>query len=230
MRIAYQFIAAVLLSLAAVGCVNKEPEERAAFIAWLQAQVIEAPDMRVPELDETQRDALGDYADQYAELRAVDGAAQEQMQHLANAFEHETLTSLAQLQARRDALLADRQSLIAGQQALHQAQAHAQAERAKWKQPEDLQPVYAEAYDKVVTQPVRVLDELTTTALTALDDTLRVADFISQHLDQMTIEDDAASVQDPSVQQALNQLLDVLNSRAAAVEQAQSRLRTLQPQ
>ncbi|OZI48563.1 DUF3053 family protein [Bordetella genomosp. 4] len=229
MRIAFQFISIVLLSMAIAGCVNKEPEQRAAFIAWLQTQVIDTADRRVPALDETQRDALGDYADQYAVLSAVDNAVQQQMQNLTNAFEHEELASLAQLQARHQTLLADRQALAAGQEALRQAQAHAQSERAEWEQPADLQPVYTKAYDKIATQPVGVLDELTAIALASLDDALRVADFLTKHADQITIEADSAAVRDPSVQRELNQLLDTLNSHAAAVEQAQARLQTLQP-
>lgn len=229
MRIAFQFISIVLLSMAIAGCVNKEPEQRAAFIAWLQTQVIDTADRRVPALDETQRDALGDYADQYAVLSAVDNIVQQQVQNLANAFEHEGLTSLAQLQARHETLRADRQAVAAGQEALHQAQAHAQSERAEWEQPADLQPVYTEAYDKIVTQSAGVLDELTGTALASLDDALRAADFIAKHADQITIEADSAAARDPSVQRELNQLLDTLNSHAAAVEQAQARLQTLQP-
>jgi len=228
MRSAFHFFSMVLFCLVAVGCTNKEPEERAAFIAWLQTQVIDAPDARLPDLDETQRDALGDYDNQYAELRAVDSVVQEQILNLANAFEHEALTSLAQLRSRQDMLRADRQTLVTTQQALHQAQAHAQAERAKWEQPADLLPVYARAYDKIVTQPVAVLDALTKTALAVLDDTLRVADFLAQHENQITIVDDSASVQDPSVQQELNQLLDILNGHAEALRRAQSQLQTLQ--
>lgn len=229
MRTAFHFIGAVLLSVAVAGCVNKEPEQRAAFIAWLQTQIIDTADRRVPALDETQRDALGDYADQYAVLSAVDNVVQQQMQNLANAFEHEGLTSLAQLQARQETLRTDRQAVAAGQEALRQAQAHAQSERAEWKQPADLQPVYTQAYDKIATQPASVLDELAGTALASLDDALRAADFIAKHADQITIEADSAAVRDPSVQRELNQLLDALNSHAAAVEQAQARLQNLQP-
>lgn len=229
MRSALHFVSMLLLCVTAAGCVNKEPEERAAFIAWLQAQVIDAPEVRVPALDETQRDALGDYAVQYEELRAVDSAVQEQVQNLANAFEHEALTSLAQLQSRHEALRTDRKALVSGQQAMHQAQAHARAKQAEWEQPADLQPIYVQAYDKVVTHPAETVDTLTVKALGVLDDTLRVADFIIQHKDQMTIADDSALVQDPSVQRQLNQLLDTLNRHAEAVKQAQQQLQTLQP-
>lgn len=228
MRIALHFISLILLSLAVGGCVNKEPEQRAAFIVWLQTQVIDAPDRRVPELDETQRDALGDYADQYDVLSDIDNLVQQQVQHLANAFEHETLTSLAQLQARHDTLRADRTALLAGQDALRQAQAHAQSERAEWKQPTDLQPVYSAAYDKIATQPIQVLNALNDIAQASLDDALRVADFIANHADQITIQADSGAVRDPSVQRDLNQLLDTLNRHADAVEQAQQRLKTLQ--
>lgn len=228
MRIAVYFIGMVWLSLAAVGCVNKEPEERAAFITGLQTQVIASPDLRVPAPDEAQRDAWGDYAKQYAVLMESNNAAAALKQHLVHAFDHATLSSVAQLQARLEVLRTDRQALLKAREALREVQTQAQAQRAEWKQPADLQTVYAQAYNKAVTQPAEVLDGLATTVLAALDDALRAADFVARHASQMTIEADSASVQDPSVQHELNQLLDALNSHAAAIEQALSRLQTLQ--
>lgn len=230
MRIAFHFSGWVLVSLLLVGCINREPEERASFISWLQGQLIDAPDARVPVLDAAQHKALGDYVEQYQLLIDFQALTHAQMTQLAKTFEDERLDAVAQLQARRDILKADFQALVAGRAAMQQAQARALVVRADWKQPVDLQPVYSRAYDKVVTIPASVLSELTATALAALDDALQVSDFLSEHSDQVTIQDDSAAVRDPSVQRQINQKLEALNSHATAVAHAQARLRMMQTQ
>lgn len=228
MRIALYLVSLLVVSLSLHGCVNKEPEERVAFIAWLQAHVVDAPSAVVPALDETQMDALGDYAAQYDVLNDFQALAHEQMLHLANTFEHEKFGALAQLTARRDVLKADHQALVVGRQAMQQAQVRGAADRAQWEQPADLQPVYARAYEKIVTKPAAEIEELTETALIVLEDALRVVDFIDQYADQVIIGPDSAAVRDPSVQRQLNLLLETLNSRAGSLERAEVRLRALQ--
>lgn len=223
MRGVFHCFVMLVLCVAMTGCFNNEAEERAAFIVWLQTQVVDTPDTRVPVLDDKQREAVGDYAEQYAELVAIDEAIQAQRRHLANAFEHEQLTSLAQLRSRHGALRADQQALIDGQRAVHQALEHLQTQRVKWEQPADLQAVYTQACVKIATRPVVELDAVTTTVLRVLQDTLRVADFIDQHADQITVEADSAAALDPSVQQALNQLLDTLNQHETTLARAYRR-------
>lgn len=229
MRIAFRFIVLLMVSLAVTACVNKEPEQRAAFIAWLQTQVRDTPGAAVPALDPAQRDAFGDYADHYEVLADFDGVAKAAIGRLARALEHEELHSLAQLLAREEALLADRQALAEARASLRQALQRAGAERAKLEQPADLQPVYAQAYERAVTQAAARLDPLLVVAAAALDDALRVAEFVDRNRAQIVIEADSASVRDPSVQQELNRLLDILNGHAAAIEQAQRSLRALAP-
>lgn len=216
-----------MVGLTLAACVNREPQERAAFIVWLQVQIIDAPQARVPDLDKTQHDELGDYVKQYKVLSNFQHLAQEHRLNLAGTLEHEQLNTLAQLQARSDVLKADRQALLAGQQAMQQAQSRAAAELTEWEQPPDLKPIYAQAYDKVVTQPALVLGALSSTALSALNDALAVIDFMDLHADQITLQGDAAAVRDPSVQAELNLLLQTLNSHSAAVQDAQARLRAL---
>ncbi|HYG42750.1 MAG TPA: DUF3053 family protein [Bordetella sp.] len=229
MRIAFRFMWLLIAGLALAGCVNKEPEQRVAFIAWLQARVVDAPGAAVPALDEAQRDAIGDYARHYDVLAEFDTVAASVVSHLAGALEHEELHSLAQLQVQHDVLRADRQALAEARANLHQALEQAQAERAELEQPADLRPVYAQAYERAVAHSAAVLDPLLAVAAAALEDALRVADFVAQHRDQIVIDAESASVRDPSVQQELNRLLEALNGHAAAIDQAQRSLRALAP-
>lgn len=229
MRVVLRFTWLLVASLALAACVNKEPEQRAAFIAWLQARVLDTPGAAVPALEDAQRDAWGDYAEHYAVLADFDAVAAATVRRLGRALEHEELHTLAQLQARHDALQADGLALAEARTRLRAALAHAQAERAELEQPADLRPVYARAYDQAVTQSAARLDALLAVALAALDDALRVADFVARHRDQIVIDAESASVRDPSVQRELNRLLDALNGHAQAVDQAQRSLRALAP-
>jgi len=229
MRIAFRFIWLLAVSLALAGCVNKEPEQRAAFMAWLQAKVADAPGAAVPALDENQRNAFGDYVEHYQVLADFNAVAASVADRLANALEDEELHTLAQLQARQDALLSDRQALSEARAGLRKALEQARSERAALEQPADLQAVYAQAYQRAVTGSAARLEPLLAVAAAALDDALRVAEFVASHRDQIVIDAESASVRDPSIQQELNRLLDALNSHAEAVSQAQRSLRALAP-
>ena len=228
MRIAYRLLVLAFSSLILVACTNKEPEERAAFIAWLQTQVVDASGARVPELDESQRDALGQYAEQYAVLNDFQALAQAQVLHLANTFDHERLGSVAQIQARHEILRADRRALTNGLQSLRLAVERARASQAEWDQPADLRAVYDAAFNKTVTFSMAELEALTLVALAALNDTLSVADYLQAHANQLTTDGDTAAVRDPSVQRDLNQLLEKLNGHTDAIEAATARLQELQ--
>ncbi|GAB1579620.1 DUF3053 family protein [Bordetella petrii] len=224
MRAVCRFISLLLAGLLLAGCVNKEPEERAAFMQWLSAQAQVASGADLPAPDEAQRDAFGDYAEHYAVLADFHVAAVAARRTLRQAIEHEQLHSVAQLQARHAALQDDRQALSGARAALHEALAQAGAARADLDQPADLQPLYAQAYERFVTTEAQRLDALFATAGAALDDALRAAEFIAAHRDQISVDADAAAVRDPSVQRELNRLLDALNSHAAAVGQARAAL------
>mgnify|MGYP004722768605 CR=1 FL=1 len=60
-----------------------------------------------------------------------------------------------------------------------------------------------------------------------LDSSLKVADYVSAHKDQIIINGPSITVKDAKVQQELNALLQNLNDQARAVQQAQSRLQSL---
>ncbi|CAP43061.1 DUF3053 domain-containing protein [Bordetella petrii] len=229
MRIAVNFIWLLAAGLLLAGCVNKEPDQRAAFMAWLQASVVEAPGAAVPALDDAQRDAFGDYVEHYQVLADFDAVAATVVERLGRALEHQELHTLAQLRARQDALLADRQALSEARASLRRALERAGTERAGLEQPADLQAVYAQAYGRAVTGSAARLEPLLAVAAAALDDAVRAAEYVVRHRGQIVIDAESASVRDPSVQQELNRLLDALNGHAEAVGQAQRSLRALAP-
>ncbi|WP_141217753.1 DUF3053 family protein [Bordetella genomosp. 7] len=221
------WLAVVGLALAA--CMNNEPEERAAFIAWLQPQAMpeHTGPLRVP--DDAQRDAFGTYARHYEVLADYDQVARRAVDVLKAALEHDELHTLAQLLERGPALATDRQALARARDDLQQALGHANAEVAELRQPDEVQRVYAPVYQRIVIDQGARLDVWLATAAAATDDALRVVEYVDRHGDQIAVTADAAAVRDPSVLHELNRLLDILNGHATTIGQARAGLWALAP-
>lgn len=215
----------MVVCLGVAGCVNKEPEHRAAFIDWLQTQDTEAALSPLPRLDRSERNGFGDYAEHYEVLADFDEVARQAYATVARALGHDELHTLAALLARQEFLAEDEQALARARDSLLQARQRAQAQRLALEQPSDLQPVYAQVFERAVTQRAAQLESLLATASAAVGDALRVAQFVDRHQEQITITPDSAAVRDPTVQQELNRLIDALNGHANAVAGAQSHLR-----
>lgn len=225
----FRLVWLAVAGLALAACMNNEPEDRAAFIAWLQPQAAsdQAGPLRVP--DDAQRDAFGTYAEHYEVLADFDRAARRAVAVLKVALEHDELHTLAQLLQRGPALAADRQALARARDTLRQAQEHARAEVAVLQQPDELQRVYAQVYQRIVVDQGSRLDLWLAAAAAATDDALRVAEYVERHRDQIVVTADAAAVRDPSVLHELNRLLDILNGHATAIGQARAGLPALSP-
>lgn len=216
---------AVVLALA--GCVNREPEERAAFIAYLeqvaapQAGVVAAP------ADPPTRKALGDYEAQYEPMEAAHVAVREALAAQQAALQALRLHSVDEIVARQDGWDRLAERLAAARTGLEQARAAADAARAGMEQPPDLRNAYARAYEHSVTAPAQALARISGLLEPAVEDARRVAGFVARHRDQVDTDGPLTQVRDPSVRSELNVLLQALNGRSDQVSQAQALLNGL---
>src|SRR5476649_1305504 len=55
----------IMVALPLAGCFDNEPEQRRAFIAFLQKRIIDKPGLHIPILSEKETADLGSYAGQY---------------------------------------------------------------------------------------------------------------------------------------------------------------------
>lgn len=216
---------AVVLALA--GCVNREPEERAAFIAYLEQLAAPQAGAAAAPPDPPTRKALGDYEAQYEPMEAAHAAVREALAAQREALQALRLHSVDEIVARRDGWDRLVERLAAARTGLEQARAEADAARAAMKQPPDLRDAYARAYERSVTAPAQALARISGLLEPAVEDARRVAGFVARHRDQIDTDGPLTQVRDPSVRSELNVLLQALNGRSDNVSQAQALLNGL---
>ncbi|ANY15773.1 hypothetical protein BBN53_07560 [Bordetella pseudohinzii] len=204
---------AACLALGLQACTQHEPEERAAFIHWLREAGGAAPDAATLE-------HFGDYARQYAVIGDYQQALRRAAGTIRQALAALPVHALEDLSARRERLQALRASLHRDQQDLEQAYRQALSQRADLLQAADLKQAYDQAFERLVIGRQAAIGPLWDLLEAPLSLSLKVADFAAVHQDQIATFGSLTQVRDPSVRDALNDLLAALNAQSRALEQA----------
>ncbi|WP_399678274.1 DUF3053 domain-containing protein [Xenophilus sp.] len=218
--------ALMLAGLLLAGCGNKEPEERAAFIQFLQTRVIDRPGVRVPQPTEEQKKPFGAYAQHYTVITDFNTAMNRTAQQMDGIVAKGSLRSLSDVVARRDDLRSVREGVQQMRRALDENLAKANAARAQLQQPEDLKAVFDKAYDKTVTTPAGIFRDVFPALDAVFDGAIRIGDYVDAHKSQIQVSGSTFTVSDPKVLNELNGMLQQLNSHSAAIQTAQRRMRT----
>ncbi|KQQ60272.1 hypothetical protein ASF84_06125 [Pseudomonas sp. Leaf127] len=222
-----QWLLALALPLVLAACGNDEPEQRAAFTQFLQTRIVDKPGVRVPQLTPEESKSFGDYTRHYAVITDFNGAMDTTVKPLGELVQKGAMRSVADVIARRDDIKAIQTGLNDMGVQLKAQQAKADTAHAQLKQPDDLKGVYDKAYDKTVSVPANTLLDVLPQINGTLDGSLKVADYINAHKDQIDINGPVVTVKDPKVQAELNTLLQNLNEQAKTVQQAQVRLQSV---
>ncbi|WP_186332251.1 DUF3053 family protein [Bordetella genomosp. 13] len=230
LRFFRQSCCTLILCLAALaGCVDHEPQQRAAFIQFLQSRVVAAPGALVRPPSDDERRALGGYDRQYEVIEDFQQTLRAGMADLDQALGALTLHSLGEVAARAVQFDSLRARLARSRQALERARVRADEDRAALLQADDLKQAYAPAYHKAVTEPAAVLLALYPLIDDTLGDAQRVAAYAQAHAGQLLVDGALAQVKDPSVQAQFNTLLAQLNGRSGDIDAAARQLRALGP-
>ncbi|CAB3885657.1 hypothetical protein LMG26858_03465 [Achromobacter anxifer] len=205
-------------------CVNKEPQERAAFIQLLQSRMSSASLVPIGALSEQEKEAVGGYADAYGVIAGF----QESMAQAAAAMREvpavETIHSVGEIVERKPRFEAARKTLAEQVANLQQAQAKADKARGALALPADLAPVYDGVYDEAVTAPATDLMDAAANMDAVARDALGIADFVAAHAQDILLADGQARVAMPTLQQELNLRLQGLNSQSDVLERARATL------
>ena len=209
------------LSLLALGgCSDNEPENRRAFIAFLDEKVLPQKGVSLPELAGKEKKALGTYAEHYELL--TDFQKNLAKEAGKNATELLALTEFANLEAlakgerslKNAAKEADKlQKLVLS------LKEKADKNKAGLSLPEDLAPVYNAAYDKVVTLPAAASAEAFAAVHSVFAAILDLLDFINAHSRDMEIDGKNINLKNIA-------LKDDLNAKMAAVREKAQDLQT----
>ena len=152
---------ALLVVFQLTACGDKEPEQRKAFIDYLQNTVMRSG-QNLPSLSEDQKQRFGNYANDYGIIlsfsRQMKGAVDGSFVPVVNAIgqvrtPQDYITQRGALQQAASTL-----SLLNAQ--LRDSKTKADTAMAALKQPDDLKAVYSQVYSTVVTQPANALTPL----------------------------------------------------------------------
>jgi len=219
-------LACLAVSLALAACGPGEPDQRKAFIAFLQTEVLPRPGARVPRPDAEKQKTFGDYAGHYAVItrfheRMNASVATPMQQAMTNGVPR----SIAEVVSRKADLAAVRAGFGAMRTALDEALAATEAERAALKQPDDLRAVYASVYDKLVTQPVTVFREIFPPTDDAFAAILAMAELVEGNKQAIKLNGSQLEVTNPALRARVQAALEAMASKQRSMTEAQQKMR-----
>lgn len=216
---------ALLLTLS--GCGDKEPEQRKAFIEFLQTRVLAKSQLAVPQLTDDEKKAFGPYASDYAILTDYHQGMSEifnaSLVPVFSSLNH--VGSVTTLIAKRDEMSKMAADSKAWEPALAKQRADADAKHQALKQPEDLKAVYDQVYTKLVAQPDDVARQIATLVPKTLALVVSQVDLLKQQGDKVKIignsvqfTDQKALDQYNAIQQKLQPLVTELSNTVSKLE------------
>lgn len=179
----------LLIIMSISGCGDNEQTQRKAFIDFLQTQVLANNEIRVPPLTEEQNKAFGHYVKDYAVIGDFHRKmAIELNSSLVPVFTSmNALTSVTALLEQRNDLQVMAEKSAQWKQDISAMRSQTEARRGALKQPPELTKVYDQAYNKVVSQPADVAEQLFTLLPHVLKLIVVKADFIKSQGKKVTI-------------------------------------------
>ena len=192
---------ALLVVFQLTACGDKEPEQRKAFIDYLQNTVMRSG-QNLPSLSEDQKQKFGNYANDYGIILSFS----RQLKSSVDGGLVPAVSAIGQIRAPQD-YMTQRSALqqAAGSLNLLSAQIRdsknkADTAMAALKQPDDLKAVYGQVYANVVTEPANVLTPLVPALSSFTQDIIAVGDYLQQQGTQVAFAN--GGVQFPTQQQA----------------------------
>jgi hypothetical protein len=216
----------LLFGFALAACGPSEPDQRKAFIAFLQTDVLPRPGARVPNPNAEKQKTFGDYAGHYAVItrfheRMNASVATPMQQAMSNGVPR----SIAEVVTRKADLAAVRAGFGRMRIALDEAVAATEAERAALKQPDDLRAVYASVYDKLVVQPVSVFREIFPPTDEAFAAILAMAELVEGNRQAIKLNGSQIEVTNPALRARVQAALEAMSSKQRAMTEAQQKMR-----
>ncbi len=217
----------VVLALSAAACGDNEPEQRKAFIEFLQTRIIDRPGVRVPRLTDEEVKNFGPYVGHFNVMRGF--TDNPEMTGLAKQMQEVTkrvsITSIQGLVDNRGALRSVKDDLGKLTEAMNRELAKSNAERTALKQPDDLKAVYDKTFEKNVLAPARGFNEVVPMVVGIAEAGLKLADFIDANRSKVTMQGTMVSGKDAKTQRELDILVKNLTSQGPKYQDAQRRLR-----
>ncbi|MCL2716259.1 MAG: DUF3053 domain-containing protein [Alphaproteobacteria bacterium] len=196
----FAVLGSLCLALVLSGCGDKEPEQRKAFISFLQDRIVSTTRNAVPVMTDKDKEALGAYAAHYDVIfnfnRAMTEATKE-FDKVTNA--QGKLSNMQQLQSNWQQLSPLREQLSRVGDTLTAERKKADDLRVGLKQPDELKEVYEKAYAKLVTAPAKGFTVMLPALQNLLQETENVGRFLSDNKASVKFVGSAIQVQDEAL-------------------------------
>lgn len=180
------------VTLTAAGCGDSEPDQRKAFIKFLDDINHRAGvHFLLPKPEEEK--AFGDYMRHYTvildfnkDMKVIFADYSEGMKKIGVGPNVQAQT-LEQMVARRKDFPVMKDVTAKAMQAFEQRLAKANAERGALAQPDDLKAVYSTTFDKLITAPVQAVIASDKVLLDLVDSSKQLADYINDHRGKINV-------------------------------------------
>jgi hypothetical protein len=214
-------IAALFLFAAALTtCGDSEPDQRKAFIKFLQ-EVNNRTGVHflIPKPEEEK--AFGPYAAHYAIIldysKAMEVASQEFADHInkLGVGPESKPRTIEQMAAAPNDLVVAKQEVEKIEQAAEARLAKINADRSALKQPDDLKAVYDKTFDRLIAAPTLAFERSDKALDDGLDVSIKLVDYVNSHRSKLTISGTQIQAKD---QRTLDEIGALLKAHEAAGE------------
>jgi hypothetical protein len=224
-NIAALFVLGLGLGLGLAACGDSEPDQRKAFIEFLQTRIIDRPGSHVPRLTSEDTGKFGPYAEHYALIPAFNDEMTKAMAGANKISQTAAPSSLQELVNRRDDIKAMVAAMSDTAVQARKNLTDAEAKRAALKQPDDLKAVYAKAYERTVTAPVQAFLDTIPVAMDGLLASVQLADYLDAHRTSVKLTGSNVQASDNKTRNEITQLLAAVKTKNDRLNESRKRLR-----
>ena len=226
-RRGFMLAGAAALALTVAACGDNEPEQRKAFAAFLQTRIIDKQGIHVPSLTDEEKSSFGPYFDHYMVIGDFNREMNKVLSGPYKIAQTNAPRNMQELVARRADVKAMAEAMGHAGDDARKLLAEADAKRAALKQPDDLKPVYAAAYQRDVMAPAEAFLATIPVAVEGLNKSLELADYLESH--RATLKINGASIQtaDKKTNVEVNQLLNAVNAQNQKLTEARRAMQSV---
>ncbi len=213
-------LAALVLAFL-VSCADKEPQQRAAFVNFLQTRIVAAKSVALTPLSDAEKKSFGEYTDHYALLLNFQTKLAE-----ATAKNTSGMLALNKLESL-DAIAKERRPLEKAAreaQKLHDAitDLYKDTDKAKkrLKLPPDMAGVYTAAFDKTVRVPAETSAATFSAAAGTFNAILELLDFVDANSKDLEITGQDIKVKNPALQKGLDERMGAVQEQSRLLKVA----------
>jgi len=201
--------ALLFIAAALTACGDSEPDQRKAFIKFLD-DINQRVGVHFMVPTQEDRVAFGDYMKHYqvildfnADMKVMSNDYQNAMKGMGPSGPQ----TLEQMAARRQDFAKIKDVTSATMHAFETRLAKANAERAALTQPNDLKAVYNKTFDKLIAAPVQAMIASDQALLAYVDRSAQIADYINQNRGKLTVSGSQMRASDAKTLSEINALI-----------------------